>query len=140
LTPLSVAVQDASFEAIDLLFNHGASVCYGSPLHYAVRREQKDRLRIIQYLLSKGARINDVMGQHHLVTYHHFQAFALGTPLHEAARNGDVEVVDFLLNNNADPTIEDTRGEIPIQIARAKNHASVVRRLEGFSNDTGSRL
>ncbi|KAL2438974.1 hypothetical protein ABEF95_015239 [Exophiala dermatitidis] len=137
MTPLSVAVQEASLEIIQLLFDHGASCEYGQPLHYVTRRSSADLLDVAQLLLLRGARINEILYQSHPPSFQRFQFMRMGTPLHEAAERGDMEMVEFLLNNGADATIQDTLGERPIQRAARYNHPEVVRLLNEWLNERG---
>ncbi|EHY52408.1 uncharacterized protein HMPREF1120_00621 [Exophiala dermatitidis NIH/UT8656] len=129
MTPLSVAVLEASLEIIQLLFDHGASCDYGQPLHWATRRSSADRLDVAQSLLLRGARINEIEYQSHPTSFQYCDFMALGTPLHGAAERGDAEMVEFLLNNGADATIRDTFGERAIERAARNNHPEVVRLL-----------
>jgi ankyrin repeat protein len=139
ITPFSLAVQEAPIEIIQLLFEHGASINAGQPLHYAVRRKSNDRSVVIQSLISKGACVNAVMFQDHLPSFYHFESLGLGTALHSAARYGDRQAVQLLLESGADPSIKDTRNQLPIQLARLGNHMEIVKMLEGWV-DRGQRL
>ncbi|KAF7131024.1 hypothetical protein CNMCM5793_003959 [Aspergillus hiratsukae] len=110
LTPLSVAVQLAPFTIIKLLFEHGGSIKHGQLLHYAVRRDRDDYLYVLAFLLDKGPRVNQVMYDNHPVSYEHQKPFGIGTPLHEAAAMGKMDVVDLLISRGADPSVRDARG------------------------------
>ena len=65
--------------------------------------------RSIDFLLDRGAPINDVMYQNRLQDYLMQIAFGLGTPLHKAAESGRLEVVKHLVKRSADPLIPDAR-------------------------------
>lgn len=93
LTPLSVAVQQAPFRIVKLLFEDGGSIKHGQLLHYAVRRDLPDQLEVLEYILDKEPQINHVMYQNRLDCYYHQRAFGIGTPLHEAAGRGNLDVV-----------------------------------------------
>ncbi|KIW64199.1 hypothetical protein PV04_09152 [Phialophora macrospora] len=109
ITPLSVAAGSASREVIELLFELGASVQYGQPLHCAVRANREDD--IVELLLEKGASPNAVMFQDHPVSFCQFECLGLGTPLHEAARQKNDRLMQLLLKHGANPQIRNTFGE-----------------------------
>eukprot|EP00802_Teleaulax_amphioxeia_P007789 Tamp_07797.p1 GENE.Tamp_07797~~Tamp_07797.p1 ORF type:complete len:526 (+),score=108.29 Tamp_07797:248-1825(+) len=51
------------------------------------------------------------------------------TPLHAAANHGHVEVVDFLLKSQADPSSQNDMGQTPLVCASMQGHDKVVSRL-----------
>jgi len=51
------------------------------------------------------------------------------TPLHAAANNGHVQVVDYLLNSQADPSAQNEMGQTPLVCASMQGHDQVVSRL-----------
>jgi len=53
-------------------------------------------------------------------------------PLHEAALNGNLPLVELLLAHGADPTLGSDKGQTALELARTKGHAAVVSRLEGM--------
>lgn len=68
----------------------------------------------------------------HPVSYEMQKAFGIGTPLHEAAGLGKLDVVDVLLARGADPNVRDVTGELAIDRARRNNRMDVVERLRGL--------
>jgi len=54
-----------------------------------------------------------------------------GTPLHWAAARGLVDIIELLLGKDADPLVKDGDGEMPRDIALAKNREDLVDRLGG---------
>ncbi|MCX7045654.1 MAG: ankyrin repeat domain-containing protein [Candidatus Sumerlaeota bacterium] len=50
-------------------------------------------------------------------------------PLHWAAGQGHLEIVDFLLDHGADINATDKDGIVPLQVAVGKNQIAIVRRL-----------
>jgi ankyrin repeat protein len=52
-----------------------------------------------------------------------------GTPLHEAARAGEIETVRFLIDAGADRTLRDADGCTPLDLAARYQHASTVALL-----------
>lgn len=51
------------------------------------------------------------------------------TPLHEAIIGGHAEVVAFLIEKGANVLLRDNTDSLPIHIACANNHVSIVRML-----------
>ena len=51
------------------------------------------------------------------------------TPLHAAANHGHVEVVDYLLKSQADPSAQNDMGQTPLVCASMQGHDKVVSRL-----------
>ncbi|KAK0258803.1 hypothetical protein LTS09_006584 [Friedmanniomyces endolithicus] len=109
-TPLSAAVQYGPLEVIELLFNHGGTIESGQLLHFAVWRHLSDRLDVARYIIRKGASVNMLMYQNRPDCYIQREAFGLGTPLHAAATEGDMDVVRLLLDEGADISIQDSLG------------------------------
>ena len=52
------------------------------------------------------------------------------TPLHEASRNGHVEVITALLAAGADKTIKDEDGKTPHDVARGNGHQDCMDALK----------
>lgn len=119
ITPLSAAVEAAPIAVIELLFSHGGSITTGQLLHYAVRRNLPDHRAVVELILNKGAPVNRIMYQD-LHCYYLQRAFALGTPLHEAAALGKLETVKLLLERGASPLIRDSLGDTPRERAGTK--------------------
>ncbi|KAF2209723.1 hypothetical protein CERZMDRAFT_100130 [Cercospora zeae-maydis SCOH1-5] len=128
-TPLSAAVQYSSLKVIELLFAHGGSVREGQLLHYAIWRERADRVAVTEYLLQQGAPVNAIMYHEHQESFIQREPFGIGTPLHDAAAVGDIEVIELLLDWGADVLARDTRGRLPHERARAKGHTVAAGRL-----------
>jgi len=139
LTPLSIAVSEAPYSIIEMLFNHGGSIKHGQLVHYAVRRNMPDCLKVLKFLISRGASINHVMYYDCPHCYHRQSAFGLGTPLHEAADEGKLDVVKFLLERGADPLVKDSRGRLAIERAEHKAHTVVVEHLRSLSSPSELR-
>ena len=113
-----------------MLFEYGGSIKSGQLLHYAVRRDLPDYLQVLDFILSKDPPINNVMYQEHMDSYLQPRAFALGTPLHEAAEKGKLDVVRVLIEHGAQPLIKDSRGETPQQRAARARCYSVLAYLD----------
>ncbi|KAL8870086.1 MAG: hypothetical protein Q9174_003784 [Haloplaca sp. 1 TL-2023] len=130
VTPLSIAVCDAPFETIKLLFDHGGTTKHGHLLHYAIYRELPDRLEVFKWIFEKGGfRLNDIMYQNDPYAFIQNEFANLCTPLHSAARRGYLEIVEILLKNGADPGVKSSLGYLPIMDALANGFHEVADRL-----------
>lgn len=88
-----------------------------TPLLYAA---QKGKYESLQVLINAGADIN-------------FQCTADGmTALHWACLNSDVEMVEVLLENGADPTLKDGYGRTPM--VWAKKNQKIIKIFKKYSN------
>ncbi|OWM70458.1 putative E3 ubiquitin-protein ligase XBAT35 isoform X2 [Punica granatum] len=54
-----------------------------------------------------------------------------GTPLHHAAKRGHESTVRLLLSHGANPLVMNDDCQTPLDVARAKGYANVVRTIEG---------
>ena len=52
------------------------------------------------------------------------------TPLHEAARDGRLEICEFLIKHDADVNAKNTNGETPLDIATKKGYDAICERLK----------
>ena len=59
------------------------------------------------------------------------------TALHEAAQNGDREIVDALLAAGADPSLPLSNGDRPADVARKHGHPEIEQRLESAPAASG---
>ena len=134
ITPISKALISASFDIISLLFDQGGpdSIQHGQLLHHIVHRQNRDRLQILDYLFAKGA-----LSQLNRIKYYDSPSLyeeenlilGCGTPLHEAATSGTLDIVRSLVVRGADPLLPDGKGRLPIDLARAACHTGVVEYL-----------
>jgi len=129
ITPLSIAVRDAPFEIIQLLFDHGGSIKHGQLLHFAAIRSLPDRLDVLNYILDKGAPINGLMYENSADSYEQEKFSSLGTPLHSAASTGCLAMVDMLLSRGADPSIKNSWGKLAVEEAEYHGWSDVTDRL-----------
>lgn len=135
ITPFSWAVISPPLEVIELLMQYGASLTRGYPMSSAIRRKKDDCSKVVRFLLEKGAPVNDILFAHDKHSFYHWLDFdfGLGTPLHDAAEDGDLGLVNLLLEYGADATVKNTCGKLPIQLARENQHEAVVKRLDDIS-------
>lgn len=129
ITPLSIAVRDAAFDVIRLLFDNGGSIEHGQLLHFAAKRVLPDRIEVFEYLLEKGASINGTMFQNYKESYEQERYSGLGTPLHSAAKTGHLDMVEMMLLKGADPFIKDSTERLAIEGAEYYGLSAVAARL-----------
>ena len=129
ITPLSIAVRDAPFDIIRILFDNGGSIEHGQLLHFAAKRVLPDRIEVFEYLLDKGASINGIMFQDCEESYEQERYSGLGTPLHSAAATGHLDMVEMMLLKGADPLIKDSTGRLAIEDAEYYGLSAVATRL-----------
>jgi ankyrin repeat protein len=60
-----------------------------------------------------------------------------GTPLHETAFNGYVELTQLLLDRGADPNVRNNDGKTPLDLARERNQTSVADLLSRYASAGG---
>ena len=109
---------NASLQTIELLFEYGGSIEHGQLLHYTAARKKPDRLRVLDFILSKGARgLNSLRHEHRPYNFAMLKSFGLGTPLYVAADEGLLDTVQYLLSHSADPTVKNSRGHLAIDEA-----------------------
>ncbi|KAF1828975.1 ankyrin [Decorospora gaudefroyi] len=130
LTPTSHAMLYAPLETIKTLFQRKANTSCGQLLHYAVLRDGPDALAVVRFVVEQGAPLNEVKYKNHPVTYKEREPFGLGTPLHRAAEFGKLDIVEYLLENGANPLILDTKKKTPRFWAEEKGHTDVASILE----------
>lgn len=133
ITPLSIAIRDAPFDIIRILFDKGGSIELGQLLHFAAKRVLPDRIKVLEYLLDKGASINSIIFQNDTESYEQERYSGLGTPLHSAAKSGHPDIVEMLLLKGADPSIKDSTGRLPLEVAEYHGQSAVTARLRPLS-------
>jgi ankyrin repeat protein len=57
-----------------------------------------------------------------------------GTPLHEAARAGEIEIVRILLRAGAVPSVRDADGRTPLDLAESQHHDDVATLLRSLTS------
>ncbi len=133
ITPFFIAVRDAPFSIIKLLFDYGGSIEYGQLLHFAISRASLDRLEVFEYILNKRASVNAIIFQNYLESYKQEKYSGLGTPLYSAAEKGNLNIIQILLVKGANPLIKDSTGRLTIGLARYYGHNKVVEYLRPLS-------
>jgi len=128
-TPTSQAVFEAPFSLITYIFSRGADAQRGQLLQHAIHRNDPNALTIVQLLVERGAPINEVKYENEPNVYWEREPFGLGTPLHRAAELGKGDVVEYLLEQGADPLKLDSRGERPRFWAEKRGFIDIARVL-----------
>jgi ankyrin repeat protein len=135
MTPLHRAAQTGAIELMSLLISKRADVNavlhnpvgfadLDTPLHVAVSylsvSDEETRIKMIELLLKSGANVN---------AKNHFNE----TPLCEAAFLSGPNVVKELLAKGADPSIRNTDGKSPLDMAKEFKKTENVKVLEDFA-------
>lgn len=133
ITPLSFAVQNAPLWAIKMLLEPLSSVRNGQLLHYAASRNLNDSGEICRYILQRcgdSFSVNDIMYRDHPYSYESLKVIGLGSPLHEAARDGRPEAALVLLEHGVDPMVLDSNGRTALEVATLHGNEAVAQCLK----------
>ena len=143
ITPLSHAVEHASFDIIHLLFDHRGhdSIKHGELIHYVARRSEPDYLEVMQFILDQGPELNVVMYETDTGSSYGFQKdfWPLGTALHDVAERGKFNLVRLLLDKGIDPLIRNCRGQLAVEVAQANGHGEIAEYLQPLSQGADKR-
>lgn len=112
-----IATESAPRANLEVLLDSGADVNKSNALHTAASMGDIEAMRL---LLSRGADINLLQNQNNPVQFELAKAHFYGPPLQRAVRNDKASSVDFLLQNGADPGVEDAIGRTPMDWAVAQ--------------------
>jgi ankyrin repeat protein len=108
-TPAMSAAEEGNLSVIELLVSKKADVIGKdrelTPLHAAAFCEREESLKVMEYLRGKGANPN-ARNKHGM------------TPLHQAAVNGHVKCIRYLIGLNADPSRIDDYKYTPLALFR----------------------
>ncbi|CAG0920269.1 unnamed protein product [Notodromas monacha] len=120
LTPLHVAVLSGKPAVVESLLGHGAQVelkggkSLEAPLHLAVQTPDGDKCA--EMLIKCGANVRA-------------RTEDLRTPLHIAARAGNIRCLALLLNEGAEPTDKTQNGDTALHFACTECHLPAVTAL-----------
>ena len=130
--PIETAALRAPLESVHLLLDHGAHLGPGKTraLNAAARGDVPDRIPIMALLLEHSAaaaaaasvsgpdsnynnddNIINALAEDYPAPYEARRSGRRGTPLHSAAKWGNREMVDWLLEHGADPEVRNEAGE-----------------------------
>ena len=121
-TPLFWSAGIGYIDITEYLISKGADVnadfVYGgTPLHSAVVGGDEKHIIIIAILIKNGADINRKSG--------------LGTPLHSAVMNENIDMVDFLIKNGADINAKGGDGfTTPLRVAIFTRNNKIISLLK----------
>lgn len=116
---LSAAVIFRDLPQIKKLVEQGANVNSITKVEIPlVAAASFNELPIVKYLIQQGAEVNS-------------QEFNNGyTPLMWAARQGNLEMIKFLLENDADPLIKNDFSKTALDLAQGENNREIVMILK----------
>ncbi|MFP3031875.1 MAG: ankyrin repeat domain-containing protein, partial [Wolbachia sp.] len=104
-TILRIASQNCNLETVKFLVENLLDINVQIPkltaLHYAA---EEGCAEVVKFLVEKGVDINATK-------------YERWTPLHAATYESKLEIIRFLLDKGADPTIRDTDGKNPRDVA-----------------------
>ncbi|KAL2849604.1 hypothetical protein BJY01DRAFT_142771 [Aspergillus pseudoustus] len=89
-------------------------------------------------LLQRGLLINKKLYEDHPDSYNQCFWSGCGTALHDAANLGRLDVVRYLLDHGADPTIRDAIGRTPCDWAVKYRHLEIATEMTAAVGETGS--
>ena len=122
------AVIHSSTSVVGCLLAHGVQIIQSGALEWAA---YFGKLEMIGYLLDHGADINEISNDALNWYAPSRQEDGQGTALHIAAREGQKEAVELLLESGADPTLKDTKEKTAFQIACENGHGEIAQLLLG---------
>ncbi|KAE8145094.1 ankyrin repeat-containing domain protein [Aspergillus avenaceus] len=140
-TPLSYAVLEGPFEAIEILLRSGGSATQGQLLHYAAMRKSMDCLRVLEFIYSQipgadASSINKLLDEDSPTDFAMNYRAGLGTPLHYAALAGSLDSVKFLVEKGGDPWLLDPYRRTALSWAVYNKQKEVVQFLESLRDST----
>ena len=129
VSPLAAALAMEHFNVAELLYQRGADINVRgfqgrTPLISASSRKH---LEMVQWLLHRGAdpNISDEIYR--------------WTALHWVAQDDDLIIAQMLLQHNADPNIQNSKGEIPLHTASRGGKSNFTRLLLEHGADLNAR-
>ncbi|MEI8124437.1 MAG: ankyrin repeat domain-containing protein [Parachlamydiaceae bacterium] len=123
---LHIACSNNYSDIVDWLITQGADVSRADlkgdcPIHAATRKQS---LTVVKTLVDHGASVDQKQGLFSDVRQ---------APMHIAAINGSIDIIEFLLSKEADPNIQDSNGDTPLHYAVINNQQAVVSLLMGHT-------
>lgn len=129
-TAVSDAVYNGSLSTIYMMLQHGGDTRKGQLMHCAMKRESIDQLALIDLLIAYGAPVNARMYENDARSWMENSLFGMGTPLHAAAEQGKLALVECLLDHGADTSILDSAERTAFTLAKEGGHDDVANRIE----------
>ena len=125
-SPIALAAKCSTEEIITALVHYGAQISGSNALQHAA---YYGRLDLLRRLVDLGADVNDTPNYHHVPKLFD----PLETPLHSAARAGNLEIVKYLLDHGANAELKDSEGRKVSDVARGSSRESILELLCGRS-------
>eukprot|EP00854_Cymbomonas_tetramitiformis_P008347 gene8347-9921_t len=133
-SPLHLACSNGSLEVIELLLEEGADPAAvdddgSTALHYAALKSSRPVVDLLLRMACIDADTHNDLGR---------------TPLHEAARVGNIDAMSTLIQNGASCKETDKNGDTPFVLAQKRKQKSAMMVLQGaasgvdITNLTGS--
>ncbi|KAL9596023.1 MAG: hypothetical protein Q9219_006074 [cf. Caloplaca sp. 3 TL-2023] len=109
-TPLSISMWHTAFKTIRLLLERAGpnAIRDGHLLWYATSRQLPDQMEVLEYLLKNGGAsdLTRLMYDNHPEAARQADwGLGCGTPLHTAARHGNLDAVNLFMAWGADPAV-----------------------------------
>ena len=124
-TPIENAALVENEDAAKVLVKYGATFRYTEALNIAV---SSGRLNLVQCFIDLGADVNYIR---RLENPNWDTCFNQCTgPLHIAAKNSHLEIVELLLAHGADPILQDMNGKTAVDMATIAGHSFVLDLLQ----------
>ena len=127
---METAAWRASLDVIKILVDHGGRVYPSNALPAAAKTSLPDRTEILAYFLDNGAPIDMIEYEFDDDTRKTFGMKAFGTALHHASKEGNEQLVRFLLERGAATDLKDSVSKTAIQYAQENDHQEIVSLLE----------
>lgn len=126
-TPLDIAILHGQRQTVVTLLDHPKYMALEVELmetqqrkvplmHRACQKETPEAFAIANLLMTRFDIVNETDMQNN-------------TPLHHAARRGKTMMVDWLLEHDADPTITNLAGDLPLHLACLHNCPDIAANL-----------
>ena len=129
MTPLLWAIDKENKAMMNALLQAGADINILGPLHHAIQLACQSQggngYGMIAFLLRNGAELNKIFPEK-------------SSPLTFAIEMGAPTVVRYLLNQGANPALNDGLGRTPLTLAKEKGNQEIIGALEAqpISSDT----
>ena len=128
-SPIALAAKCSTEDIVTALVHHGAQVSGSNALQHAA---YYGRLDLLRCLVDLGADVNDTPDYDHVPKLFD----PLETPLHSAARAGNLEIVRYLLDHGANARLKDSEGRKVSDVARGSSRESILELLGSRSRPT----
>ena len=122
-TALAAAAERGNVSMVDLLLDHGAWTKDSGALILAA---ESGHTEMVRFLLSKGLDINEMgvkgpLGDEELEE--------IGTALHKAISNSNIETAALLIDAAADTELKDAQGRTPEKLAEECHQPAILEKL-----------